>query len=836
MTHTVTRRGPQRSAAAFLSSLALAITGLPAQGNSDWLPGFGYPGINGQVNDIVAWDPDGPGSAPAFIVFGGDFEIAGSVVAPNLAFFNPFSGQFEAPNGAPSAPVYSLTVDATNRLIVGGNFTTIGSIGANRVAAYDGSSWSALGTGVDGTVFSVALHPPSGDLIVGGVFQNAGPVTARRIARFDGTSWSSLLQGISSGPFSSVVPRVDDITVRANGDIVAVGDFETAGSVAATDVASFDGVTWSALGYTNVALGARLVSVAETGGADLVAGGNWGILVVDDGATWNQVPGVSNSTTTDITIDPAGNAIAATSLTANPDSLTLITGTPAAPVGNAIAAGGSGSAILAVGPNIYATGSVGVNAWGAARWNGAAWEALATGFKDPIQAVTEASNGDIILAGDIDTAPGGGAVNGIVAFDGTTFTQLGTGYTSGTATDLLTASNGDVYLSGTFQSVGGVTTGGLARWDGSSWNIVGGGFFGSTSTTARAIIEESNGDITVAGRDASSNDRVATFDGSGWFSSGPINGPVNAILRLDDGDLVAGGSFTDANGFSVTNIARNPSGGVWNPVGNLGALPGEVNALLEQPNGDIVAGGSFFGGVQFYDEPSNTWNVLGSGLNGTVESLTRLPIGDIVALGNFTMAGSTSTQRIARWNGTSWSAVDGGLDFIGRDAVFTSNEQLAVVGEFRTAGGDASVSFARLESLTVPTVTPYGVGCASTAGPLRLTALNLPWIGQTFEANCTGMPTPSLAVGILGDAQVSVPLSNFMAEAKAGCLLLADTDVLTTLIPNGSNVLSTIAVPPSTVYIGQTLWHQVAALELDSNNDIVEVTSSNGLELTFQAF
>ena len=33
--------------------------------------------------------------------------------------------------------------------------------------------------------------------------------------------------------------------------------------------------------------------------------------------------------------------------------------------------------------------------------------------------------------------------------------------------------------------------------------------------------------------------------------------------------------------------------------------------------------------------------------------------------GNFTNAGGVSTRHIAKWNGTSWSAVGGGMDNLG---------------------------------------------------------------------------------------------------------------------------------------------------------------------------
>ena len=43
--------------------------------------------------------------------------------------------------------VYALTV-YDGKLIAGGYFTTAGDVSANRIASWDGSSWSPLGSGM----------------------------------------------------------------------------------------------------------------------------------------------------------------------------------------------------------------------------------------------------------------------------------------------------------------------------------------------------------------------------------------------------------------------------------------------------------------------------------------------------------------------------------------------------------------------------------------------------------------------------------------------------------------------------------------------------------------
>lgn len=45
--------------------------------------------------------------------------------------------------------VRALAVDSGGNIYVGGTFTTAGGVSANRIAKWDGSAWSALGSGMN---------------------------------------------------------------------------------------------------------------------------------------------------------------------------------------------------------------------------------------------------------------------------------------------------------------------------------------------------------------------------------------------------------------------------------------------------------------------------------------------------------------------------------------------------------------------------------------------------------------------------------------------------------------------------------------------------------------
>jgi type IX secretion system substrate protein/beta-propeller uncharacterized protein DUF5122 len=85
---------------------------------------------------------------------------------------------------------------------------------------------------------------------------------------------------------------------------------------------------------------------------------------------------------------------------------------------------------------------------------------------------------------------------------------------------------------------------------------------------------------------------------------------------------------------------------------------------------------------------SQTWTPLGSGMGGFVTSVTVYN-GELIAGGNFTIAGGTFANRIARWNGSSWAAlglgVSGSQNFV--QAVQVYNGLLYVGGNFTFPSG-----------------------------------------------------------------------------------------------------------------------------------------------------
>ncbi|MFQ5599744.1 MAG: hypothetical protein ACE5G2_04230 [Candidatus Krumholzibacteriia bacterium] len=156
-------------------------------------------------------------------------------ITPDDGFWSDEFGN-PLPVAGTNGTVWSL-LEYDGGLIAGGDFTMAGGVVAYNIARWDGTSWSPLGTGMNDAVFTLAVH--EGDLIAGGWFTWAGGGFAAYIARWDGSSWSPLGSGLNG--------RVRALLVHDEKLIVG-GDFSTAGGMPADEIAGWDGASWSPLG------------------------------------------------------------------------------------------------------------------------------------------------------------------------------------------------------------------------------------------------------------------------------------------------------------------------------------------------------------------------------------------------------------------------------------------------------------------------------------------------------------------------------------------------------------------------------------------------------------
>ncbi len=228
-----------------------------------------------------------------------------------------------------------------------------------------------------------------------------------------------------------------------------------------------------------------------------------------------------------------------------------------------------------------------------------------------------------------------------------------------------------LYAGGTFTAAGGWDASYLARWDGCGWRPVDGNL--DSWVVAMQSFDDGSGDALYACGFFTTADGIpvggiAKWDGLQWSDlDGGMNlGGVRTLAVFDDGTgpaLYAGGDFSTAGGVPASNIAKW-DGSSWSPLGS------------------GVAGGS--GGVynlHVYDDGS------GPGL---------------YAGGWFETAGGITTNGIAKWDGSSWSALGAGVGVLGGEAVIWFEtfddgigDALYVGGEFTSMNGQPATGLAK---------------------------------------------------------------------------------------------------------------------------------------------
>ena len=135
----------------FALMVVASAAGAAAQCATQWLPGQGVRGTNGVVHATTLWDPDGAGPMHPVLVVGGEFTIAGGVVANGIAILDPVSGTWSALGSGMSVGTYlgvfALATLPNGDLVASGRFPDAGGVSVNNIARWNGTSWSGLGSG-----------------------------------------------------------------------------------------------------------------------------------------------------------------------------------------------------------------------------------------------------------------------------------------------------------------------------------------------------------------------------------------------------------------------------------------------------------------------------------------------------------------------------------------------------------------------------------------------------------------------------------------------------------------------------------------------------------------
>jgi hypothetical protein len=217
---------------------------------------------------------------------GGGFTTAGGNPANCIAQWDG-SGWSALGSGMSGGNEYGPYVGALavsgGMLYAGGNFTTAGGSPANYIAQWNGTNWSALGSGMNFYVDALAVSGST--LYAGGYLMSAGGNAANYIAQWNGSSWSALGSGMSGVGGDGGGPYVSVLAVSGN-TLYAGGEFTTAGGSAANSIAQWDGSSWSAVGS---GMNGTVLALAVSG-STLYAGGYFttvGGSAANNIAQWN---------------------------------------------------------------------------------------------------------------------------------------------------------------------------------------------------------------------------------------------------------------------------------------------------------------------------------------------------------------------------------------------------------------------------------------------------------------------------------------------------------------------------------------------------------------------
>lgn len=481
------------------------------------------------------------------------------------------------------------------------------------------------------SILSLVL-PQAGGQVCGQWESGLGPDgSGGGIAGTDGNIWSMVAwDPDGAGPQSQLA--------------VVSGYFEIAGTAVVGDIgsghrqglATWDGVRWSAfpgpmpMDFPRWPL--RLLGTDGTTLLGTIRRASSSIVVVFAGGSWFQVGGEFTG-----------------------DNFTV-------------------SAVSVLGGELIAAGGFtrigGEEIANVARWDGVMWRPMGAGLSGGRVLALAQHDGELVAGGTF-TASGGETAAYAARWTGENWGPLGGGPPF--PVRQLASADGLLYAA---RSTPTGSVHGFSQWNGQEWHtpgVVAGSVYVQGTLMSMVVYQ---GSVVAAGVFAGGGSqvpslRVVVWDGSVWVPSAstPAAAPLATSLTLAvrDDELVAASTSVYLN---LTNPAvvpvRRLSNGVWAPAGD--GFDGPINHLLNLDDGGLLAVGTYSGvggrlvrGIARWD--GSAWHPMDAGMPVPNPYLTpfrgvALYQGSPVVVGNLqSIGGDTSVRSVARWNGESWGPV-----------------------------------------------------------------------------------------------------------------------------------------------------------------------------------
>ncbi|MBK7403742.1 MAG: hypothetical protein IPJ41_03675 [Phycisphaerales bacterium] len=522
------------------------------------------------------------------------------------------------------------------------------------VVVREGGVWSGTSFPTESLLQNAGVIEPdpfSDDVYLVGLFRNNGQWT--KVYKWDGSDWTALDRDTSGASATSLV-WFDD----GSGMAMYAGVLTRIDGVPVQGLAKWDGQSWSEVPGCPVSWPTITVHDDGSGPAIWAMDSGWMELAKWDGQTWTTYPLESRSVSYSWRLQSV-----------------MLNGSRELVWLDRV---GDGAAV-----------------W---RWDGVDGEKVAEfsgGWaNDLIEDNSGLFGGGLIGAGSFirveDVAAGS-----VAAFDGSTWTPLGTGDLGNGAPNVgAIAYVGDegsgslgrrAYVAA--DAAGGEPTEGVATWDGSQWGSIGPASMSLVSVHGFAFGDLGAGARVFAGGsirpESSGGGAVIAWDGQAWsvvadgIESGSVEAMAFGAVAGGEPMLFVGGGFNVIDGVEYHSVAAIDADG-WVALG--GGLPGQnarvdpVDAMVIHDDGSgaaLYAGGylddqvpSLADGVVRWDGAS--WTRVGDPLgtsNVNVRALCSADLGDGLRLyaGGAFRGLNNDLDNVAVWDGLSWTPLGQGM-------------------------------------------------------------------------------------------------------------------------------------------------------------------------------
>lgn len=525
----------------------------------------------------ASWNPaPGNSSINALVFDGGSVYAAGGFTSIGGQPFKGLArlaatgtGQADAAwNPAPDQPVSALAADGLGNLYVGGSFNAIGgqtrSYLARLAAAGNGAADATWNPAPNSLVTALCADAANNAIFAGGYFTSIGGQSRKFLARLSGMG-----SGNADGAWDAAADSLVLALASGGGKVYAGGSF--------SHVATQLRMGYAAIASSGAATLAAAADVGNPGSIQaLVRQNNGGIIA---GGAFVKVNGQAHGNL--LRLNPDGTLDNGW----HPQVDVLVKALALDAVGN-VFVGGVFSQIDGLSrkglAKLSAAGIVDPN------WNP---QLTATPFNGYAMALATDAAGNVYVGGSFTQAAGLARKN-LAKIPGSGNGTPDANWMpepNNNVYALATDNAGNVFVGGSFSSVGGgnhnhlakLSAGGAGSAD-PAWTISG-------AYTQALLV--SNGWLYVGGSSYLKKIQIATGNiDAGW---NPVpNSAVNALSLDGGGNLYAGGDFDHMGSFAREGIARILSNGVVDPGWDAQLVDDSTKALIAE-GGAVVAGGYF---------------------------------------------------------------------------------------------------------------------------------------------------------------------------------------------------------------------------------------------------